>query len=390
MKKILLLFMMCAMLPRVAGAQGTPTDDTFTVSDLTFSKDNIYSFIVSLSGSSTYYSACNLDLFLPTGFTIAKNSSDKYRILIIQSGTDHVYPSTLVEDGEDEEGEPIYKTVYPHTLSFAVYDEGKSARIAIKDLDTNLPFTKTSGQLFRIYVNVDESALSSSFSPKPIVKFSGLNLTTSAAVKYVPADFSCRPFTTGIPTSRTLPVNVSAANKIGTLIVPFDTDLPSGLKAYSCNSVSGDQLVLTKANSIEACKPYIIYAPSGYSGNLSGTAALSDASNVTDIFTDGYLTGVLTGTIVNTGYILQNKNNGAGPLFYDAEGVTFSLPAGRCYLTPSGSSVKAFCFNFDDATSIEMVNGQSVNDKLFDLSGRRVSNPTRGIYIQGTRKLVVK
>lgn len=33
MKKILLLFMMCALLP-VAGRAQTPTDDTFTVSDL--------------------------------------------------------------------------------------------------------------------------------------------------------------------------------------------------------------------------------------------------------------------------------------------------------------------------------------------------------------------
>ena len=39
MKKILLLFMMCAMLPLTAGAQGTPTDDTFTVSDLEWDED---------------------------------------------------------------------------------------------------------------------------------------------------------------------------------------------------------------------------------------------------------------------------------------------------------------------------------------------------------------
>ena len=53
-KKILLLFMMCALLP-VAGRAQTPTDDTFTVSDLTWDGDmGGYYFIVSLNGSQIY------------------------------------------------------------------------------------------------------------------------------------------------------------------------------------------------------------------------------------------------------------------------------------------------------------------------------------------------
>jgi len=219
---------------------------------------------------------------------------------------------------------------------------------------------------------------------------------SNVAVKYVPADFACRPFTTGIPTGRTLPVNVSAANKIGTLILPFDAELPTGLKAYSCDAAEGDLLTLTEASSIEACTPYIVYAENGYSGNLTGTATLTDDANVTDIFADGYLTGVLTGTTVSTGYILQNQ--GSGPLFYDAEGVTFSLPAGRCYLTPTASgNVKAFTFNFGDTDGIEEFQGTPLPNRggaggeaLFDLSGRKVESPARGIYIQGTRKVVVK
>ena len=69
-------------------------------------------------------------------------------------------------------------------------------------------------------------------------------------------------------------------------------------------------------------------------------------------------------------------------VFHDAEGVNFSLPAGRCYLTSSGSSVKAFQFAFgDDATGIELVNGTSVSGTLYDLQGRRVTSPARNIYI---------
>lgn len=375
MKKILLLFMMCALLPMAGRAQ--ELDGTFAISDIFYdSYFNSYAFNISIVSSTTTYSSYNLDVFLPTGITVKKDGSNKNMVDMPED--DSIYPSVSGRTGK----------TYTHTISSNIL-AGNDLRIACASQESE-DFTKANGTIVEVCIEIDESAFNSSFSPKPIVKLSGLNLTTSAAVKYVPADFACRPFTTGIPTSRTLSVNVSAANKVGTLILPFDAELPSGLKAYTCEALDGDLLTLTPAASIEACKPYIVYAENGYSGNLSGTAELSDANNVTDIFADGYLTGVLTGTTVNTGYILQKQ--GSVPMFYDAEDVNFSLPAGRCYLTPPASGVKAFAFNFGDAVGIEeqLSNCKLSNCQMFDLSGRKVSSPTRGIYIQGTRKVIVK
>ena len=377
MKKIFILFLMCALLPRTAGAQ--VLDGTFEISDIFY--DDYYSsyaFNVSIVNSTTIYSAYNLDIYLPTGISVKKDGSNKN--MVDMPIDDSIYPFVSGRTGK----------TYTHTISSNVID-GNGLRIACASQESE-DFEKNNGDIVEVCITIDESAFTSSFSPKPIVKLSGLNLTTSAAVKYVPADFSCRPFTTGIPTSRTLPVNISSTNKIGTLILPFDTDLPSGLKAYSCDGAVGDLLTLTEVSSIEACKPYIVYAENGYSTDeLTGTARLTDGANVTDVFTDGYLTGVLTGTTVNTGYILQNQNNGDGPMFYNADGVNFSLPAGRCYLTPTGSSVKAFGFNFGDTDRVEKTfNSPSSIFNIFDLQGRKVSSPVRGIYIQGTRKVVVK
>ena len=379
MKKILLLFMMCAMLPLTAGAQGTPTDDTFTVSDLEWDEDmEGYYFIVSLEGSRIY-TAYNLEIKLPDGIDVMYSVEDEETTYFVLSTEDEdFYPFTKVGK----------KKTFKHTVSCNLL-EGNRLRVSCMAQD-NSDFKATSGTLFMVYVTVNTSAFTSSFSPKPIVKLSGLNLTTSAAVKYVPADFACRPFTTGIPTARTLPVNVSAGNKVGPLILPFDADLPNGLRAYTCNALDGDVLTLTPAASLAACTPYIVYAENGYSGNLSGTATLTDDDNVTDVFIGGYLTGVLTGNTVSEGYILQNQ--GSGPMFYDAEGAAFNLPAGRCYLTPTAGSVKAFTFNLGLADGIEdqIVNSILPNSKFFDLSGRKVESPKRGVYIRGTRKVVVK
>lgn len=380
MKKTLLLFIMCALLPRVAEAQ-TPTDDTFTVSDLTFVSDNIYSVTIGFNGSRLY-TAYNLEITMPQGLDVMYVESDGKKMAIVDmyEEDDSPYPYTQ---------HPITKKkTFKHSVTGQVDASGDMRIVCISN--ENAVFTKTEGSLFTFYITLDESIFTSSYSPKPIVRLSGLNLTTSASVKYVPADFACRPFTTGIPTERTLPVNVSAANKVGTLILPFDAELPSGLKAYSCNATEGDLLTLTPAESIEACTPYIVYAENGYSGNLSGTAELPDPSNVTDVFTNGLLTGLLTSGVVNTGYILQNK--GEGPVFYDAEGVNFSLPAGRCYLTSSAGSVKAFQFAFDDdATGIKTLSNSPLKgESVYDLSGRQVLAPKHGIYIQGTHKVIVK
>lgn len=381
MKRILLLFMMCALLPRVAGAQ-TPTSDTFTVSDLDWDDEiswnddantGAYYFTVSLSGSNTY-SACNMSITLPAGISVIYDDyEDEY--LVKLDNTDKIFTNS-------------------HSLGCEKPDQAYNVAIYS---GTNKDFKNTSGKLFKVYVTIDNAVLASTFSPKPLVKLTGLNLTTSAAVKYVPADFSCRPFTTGVQTSRTLPINVSASNKIGTLILPFDAALPSGLKAYKCNAADNDMLTLTAAESFEACKPYIVYAETGYSGNINGTVDLSTDYGTADSFTEGYLTGVLTNTTVSTGYILQNQ--GSGPMFYDAEGATFSLPAGRCYLNPGSSSIKAFNFNFDDDIVVTGIDAESDSSFItlhsslsewYDLCGRKVVNPSRGIYIKGTRKVVIK
>ncbi len=368
------MLLMALFVPTSLSAQ-TPTDDKFVVSDLTYhSSSGLYYFDVSLSGSRIY-TAYNLDILFPEGIDVAMNG-EIYRVIMLKSS---FYPSTY-DDIMDE-------TTYTHTVTSAMPSE-HLLRIACTS-DGNGEFTANTGNLFRVFVNLDASKFT--FSPKPLITISGGNLTTKAAVKYVPADYSCRPFTTGIPAERTLPINISSTNKVGTLILPFDAAIPSGVKAYTCSETSGEDLTLVSVDAFAACTPYIVYAENGYSGNITGSVDLSADFGTEDAFTSGYLTGVLSPTVVNTGYILQNQ--GYGPMFYDAEGASFSLPAGRCYLSQISSSVKAFGFNFDDATGIEEINslpsGKNQGE-TYDLTGRKVSAPTKGFYIRDNMKVYIK
>ena len=188
----------------------------------------------------------------------------------------------------------------------------------------------------------------------------------------------------------TLPVKVSASNKYSTAVFPFDIDaIPAGLEVYSCNSTNGENLVLTKQSSAKAYTPYILYAPNGYSATLSGTV---DASKYSARVSDGYLSGTTVACEVSGGeghYVMQNKGN--GPMFYKVTDTSFSIPAGKCWLTLPANLQGSTLFRLDGTTGIEEVKTESGKVKgVYDLTGRRVDNPTKGIYIINGKKVLIR
>ena len=88
-----------------------------------------------------------------------------------------------------------------------------------------------------------------------------------------------------------------------------------------------------------------------------------------------------------TQYVLANGASGIG--FYQATPGS-TIPAGKAYLVVTAAGVKPFYGFEDDATGIEMVNGQSsmVNDPIFNLAGQRLQKMQRGINIIGGKKVL--
>ncbi len=90
-----------------------------------------------------------------------------------------------------------------------------------------------------------------------------------------------------------------------------------------------------------------------------------------------------------TNYILNNlPSKGVG--FYKANNQP--VGAGKAYLQVEGTLSKDF-IGFADgvATGIETIdNGWAVDNEIYDLQGRKVMNPTKGIFIQNGRKVVIK
>lgn len=92
-------------------------------------------------------------------------------------------------------------------------------------------------------------------------------------------------------------------------------------------------------------------------------------------------------------YVLANSTNGIG--FYHATENT-TLSECKAYLDFSGNPVRAFTLSFGDddvTTGISSINagGNAENAPVYDLSGRRIAEPSgRGIYIKNGKKYFVK
>jgi hypothetical protein len=75
-----------------------------------------------------------------------------------------------------------------------------------------------------------------------------------------------------------------------------------------------------------------------------------------------------------------------------------SVPAGKAYLEitdpPTGSESREFIgFGFDnEATGISLTENSELrtDNAVYDMQGRRVAQPTKGLYIVNGKKVIIK
>jgi hypothetical protein len=89
-------------------------------------------------------------------------------------------------------------------------------------------------------------------------------------------------------------------------------------------------------------------------------------------------------------YRLTMHNGSTIGYWWGAEdGAAFELAANKAYLVGSASAPEFL--GFGDVTAIRGIeNGQLTIDNYYDLQGRRVAQPTKGLYIVNGKKVVIK
>ena len=179
-------------------------------------------------------------------------------------------------------------------------------------------------------------------------------------------------------------VEVGDANYT-TFVAPYNIDaMPEGVEAYACQVVEDDHVHLTAVDAIPEGEAVVLKNTGTYTFSPAAGAVELGAEN--DLLpSDGTVQG---GANI---FALADKSEGVG--FYRV-GEEIAVPAGKGYLVigvGGGAGVKAFYgFDEDDATAIEMVNGQSsmVNGPIFNLAGQRMSKQQKGVNIINGKKIL--
>ena len=166
-----------------------------------------------------------------------------------------------------------------------------------------------------------------------------------------------------------------------TIVPAASASLPSGLKAYIVTGdVADSKATLTEVASIKAGEAYVL---NGNEGDYTLTVIDSPAEPT------GNKLRVSTESDGNGAYVLANRSHGVG--FYLWNGG--SLGAGRVILPADAvTSAREFIAFDNETTGIKnltpaLSQGEGV---WYDLQGRKVAQPTKGLYIVNGKKVVLK
>lgn len=362
------------------GAWAVETTDYIKISSATLvpGGDEV-ALTVSLVGSTNYYTAYNMDIHLPEGMSVTyDNENSRFNVDICANPlvASAFYPSSSSKIA----GMTIYSYSHSVECSYGVIGD-RILRVACIST-SNQSFKACSGDLFTF--NVKASAYTKPGAAQ--ITIDGVALKVAGGSQYDPASRVDENVTIG--TSSSVSCSISSGTKYSTVVLPFDASLPTGMKAYTCDSYADGLVSLKEASSLVAYTPYVIHDKAGYSGTLSGTV---DASKYVAVATSGLLKGAIVPQQKSSGYVLQNLDEGVK--FYNMDSQLFSIPSGKCWLEIP-AEVKSVGISIEDVTGIDCVNSHptSLHSPIYDLQGHEVNTMKIGnIYIiNGNKYLKLK
>lgn len=181
-------------------------------------------------------------------------------------------------------------------------------------------------------------------------------------------------------------------------VLPVDVEeLPEGVTAYTgeLDEAAGVlRLTEVEGGKVPAGKPVVLAAETAGVKQLPVSAAQAPVS------VDG--SGALQGTLRYVGvaddtrdsYLILGIYNDAVGFYLPAE-TTTAIPGNKAYLDNSAASaVRGYALSLGGTTAgiegVTTAGGAGSEEPVYDLSGRRVVNPTHGVYIRGGKKVYIK
>ena len=162
----------------------------------------------------------------------------------------------------------------------------------------------------------------------------------------------------------------------------LDFSSVEGLTAYIVSSIEGGIINLQAVKKIPAGTGVVVAGePKTYNVPVIASADPVVGNKLIGVTSDAYLE--------EGDYVLAYRSDVRG--FFPVED-GLKIPAGKAYLHIGGSDARSFLPLNNETTGIGalLMNNEKVKKEIFSLSGQRVSQPKKGLYIIGGRKVVVK
>ena len=352
MKKfVILLFVLL-------GSVNLYADDGISAGILTIEAGKSAKLDIYYTGQNTDYQFVGFFVKLPEGLSIAYDHSSTDRNIDIAASA-----LEMGDVGDDHYVSGVYQTKNDR-YKFTV------------ESNKNKKFLKKQGLLCSITVDADESATKGQYDVKV-----WLNDMTSASGSNV---------TEGI--NKEEQAVAAAVGGFPLVIYSAGYATACSAKALDFSAVEGVEAVFTVSKvadntaTLSPIESKLVPAEAGVVvKGTSGTVFVPFAEGSVAELGPNELIGVTSATSIAEGcYILQGEE------FVSC--IAGTLPAGKAYLpaTVGSSGAKAFTFDFGESTGINEVKAAKADGAIYSISGVRVTEPQKGVYIMNGRKVIVK
>ena len=188
-----------------------------------------------------------------------------------------------------------------------------------------------------------------------------------------------------------------------TICLPYSMQIPNGARAYKLSGRSTNELIFTQTfETLEALQPYLIWAADGDASLNAGTAEIPASGGMTygkqhdapGFSMRGTLNGISNAEAAELGAYTLQQDGKWHPVMADSEAHrAASIVPFRAYLLQNrGAQTRSIGMSLEGTTGIEQLRtiDSDGTERIYDLNGRRLSAPTKGINIINGKKVISK
>ena len=186
-----------------------------------------------------------------------------------------------------------------------------------------------------------------------------------------------------------------------TICLPYSMQIPNGAKAYKLSGRSDSELIFTETfETLEALQPYLIWTANGDASLNTSTAEIPASGGMTYGKQDDAPGYSMRGTLYGIGnaeanelgaYTLQQDGKWHPVMSdTDAHRAASILPYRAYLLQNRGAGARAIGMTLEGTTGIEQLRtiDSDGTERIYDLNGRQLSAPVKGVNIINGKKVI--